>query len=82
MTKLDDLKALAAFVRAHGERVRRARAMALLQIRDKHVFKKVVDANPAMKHKLRGEGQSKYLTTVIFSLLPAAARCATNGEEK
>ena len=73
-------KALAAFVRRHGARVRRAEAMILLAIRSKELFKKVVDANPKMKHKLRGEGQTKYLTTVIFNLLPAAARCAINGE--
>lgn len=59
-----------AFVAEHGARVRRTEAMALLGIRDKHTFTKVVDANPQMRHKLPGEGQAKYLTSVIFELLP------------
>ena len=77
----DEQKVLAAFIKVHGLRLRRAQAMALLQIRDKAAFKKVVDANPGMRHKLSGEGQTRYLTAVVFGLLPAAARCATNGEE-
>ena len=78
-------KGLAAFVQTHGSRVRRREAMALLGIRDKHVFQKVVDANPDLAHKLTGEGQTKYLTAVVFRLLgeirPAAnsSRCATRG---
>ena len=75
--------ALAAYVQTHGTRVRRKAAMALLCIHDKHVFQKVVDANPDLIHKLPGEGQTKYLTAVIFRLVSArpgsAARCSTKG---
>ena len=74
-------RALVKFTARHGLRVRRQEAMQLLNIKDKCVFKKVVDANPAIKHSLLGEGQTKYLTTVIFDLLPSAVRCATCGEE-
>lgn len=76
---MNEMKGLESFVERHGARVRRAEAMQLLQIHDKRVFKKVVDANPQMKHRLRGEGQTKYLTSAIWHLLPATARCATNG---
>ena len=68
-------------MKEHGARVRRRQAMRLLSIRDAALFKKVVDANPDLKHKLNGEGQTKYLTAVIFRLT-SAARCATSGEEK
>ena len=68
------------FQKDHGIRVRRAEAMALLGHKDKAVFKKVVDANPAMKHRLGGEGQDKYLTSVIYDLL-YPARCASRLEE-
>lgn len=81
MTKIDEQKLLAAFIREHGSRVRRTKAMMILGIQDSRTFKKVVDANPGMCHRLNGEGQTRYLTAVIFGLLPAAARCATNGEE-
>lgn len=83
--------ALNAFVARHGARVRRSQAMGLLGIRDGDVFKKVVDANPELKHKLTGEGQTKYLTSVIFGLVgtpgegtrpTSAARCATSGGDK
>lgn len=72
---------LNAFVRRHGARVRRAAAMELLDIADSHTFAKVVDANPDLVHKLPGERQAKYVTAVIYRLLPAASRCATCGEE-
>ena len=72
---------LRAFVERHSLRVRRAEAMKLLTIRNKHVFEKFVDAHPELAHKLEGEGQCKYLTEVIWLHLPTAARCATrNGE--
>ena len=62
---------LAQLVAVHGSRVRRRTAMELLGIRDKEVFKKVVDANPAMKHKLNGEQQTRYRTDAIWELLQA-----------
>lgn len=73
--------ARAAFVQAHGARVRRATAMKLLGIEDGRTFKKVVDVNPGIVHKLKGEGQPKYLTAEIFGLLPVSAWCATGGQE-
>lgn len=50
-------------------RVPRSRAMELLSITSERVFAKVVDANPGMKHKLKGEKRCKYLTAVIAELL-------------
>lgn len=65
-------------------RVRRAVAMQLLCIENDDTFKKVVDANPGLAHKLPGETESKYLTEVIAKLLQPtdSSRCATRGEEK
>lgn len=51
-------------------RVPRRRAMELLSIDDERVFAKVVDANPSLRHKLKGEKRCKYLTAVIAELLP------------
>lgn len=70
-----------AFVRIYGRRVRRANAMQLLNIEDARTWKKVVDANPQLANKLKGESQPKYLTTEIFALLPISAWCATGGED-
>jgi len=76
----EDRRALAKFQREHGARVRRATAMALLDIADKETFKKVVDAHPQLKHRLPGERQDKYVTAIIFLLRPIPSRCATGGE--
>lgn len=67
---------LREYVRAHGARVSRGLAMTLLCITDSHTFRKVVDANPALAHRLPGEGRSKYSTAEIHRLLAARARCA------
>lgn len=75
-------RALAALVARHGVRVRAGVAMQLLCIADHETFRKVVDANPKLKHCLPGESQPKYLTAEIFALLPAAAWCGTVGQEK
>lgn len=56
-------------------RVTRHVAMELLCIDDSRTFKKVVDANPEIKHTLPGEKRAKYLTSVIVRLLDP--RCAT-----
>ncbi len=74
-------QALAAFLRANGQRVRRATAMQLLCIESEQTFKKVVDANPGLVHRLKGETQPKYVTAEIFRLLPISAWCATDGED-
>lgn len=67
-------------------RVTRHVAMELLCIDDSRTFKKVVDANPEIKHTLPGEKRAKYLTSVIATLmrpagetpaLPGKTRCAT-----
>ena len=73
--------ALLRFSHRHGARVRRAEAKLILGIRDNKTFRKVVDANPHLRHRIPGEDQDKYLTAVLFLLLPAPARCATRGEE-
>lgn len=74
--------AVAAFQREHGARVRRAEAMRLLDIADERTFNKVVDATPHLRHRLPGESQDKYVTSVIYFLRPDISRCATSGEEK
>lgn len=74
---------LGEFQREHGARVRRAEAMRLLGIVDKQAFRKVVDANPTLRHRLNGEAQDRYLTAAIHALLyTAPARCATRGEAR
>ena len=61
-------------------RVSRKRAMELLCIQDKRVFSKVVDANPDIVHKLKGETRAKYLTSVIARLLsPRQSGLQSNG---
>lgn len=70
---------LAAFQREHGLRVRRAEAMALLDIKTNLLFQKVVDANPGLAHRVPGEKQDKYVTAVIYALRPAS-RCVACGE--
>jgi hypothetical protein len=50
-------------------RVGRKRAMQLLSIPSGKIFAKVVDANPDLVHKLKGEQRAKYLTSVIARLL-------------
>lgn len=74
--------AVAAFQREHGVRVPRAVAMALLSIADHETFNKVVDATPALRHRLPGESRDKYVTAVIYQLRPEFSRCATRGEAK
>ena len=44
-------------------------ARELLGIRDKGVFRKVVDAHPQLVHKLAGEVRPKYLTRELQALL-------------
>lgn len=63
-------------------RVRRAVAMRLLCIENDDLFKKVVDATPGLAHKLPGETNAKYLTSVIAKMLSPndSSRCATEGE--
>ena len=70
-----------AFVARHGVRVRAGVAMQILCIADPETFRKVVDANPQLRHCLPGEAQPKYLTAEIFALLPTAAWCGTPGQE-
>jgi hypothetical protein len=59
-------------------RVTRHVAMELLCIDDPRVFRKVIDANPDLAHRLPGEKKAKYLRAVIDRLLqPENSRCAT-----
>jgi hypothetical protein len=73
------MNTLLEFQQAHGLRVRRAVAMALLDVSDERTFRKIVDANPELAHRIPGESQDRYVTSVIYRLLPTA-RCATRGE--
>ena len=50
-------------------RVSRAVAMELLCIKGAAHFRKVVDANPQMVHRLAGETRARYRTAIIFGLL-------------
>jgi hypothetical protein len=61
---------LEEFIRQHGARVRRAEAMWLLGITRADVFRKLVDARPDLRHRLPGERQDKYVSAVIYELLP------------
>lgn len=55
-------------------RVTRAVAMELLCVNTDRAFKKVVDANPRLRHKLPGETRWRYLREEIARLLsPNAA---------
>lgn len=74
-------RARAELVAKHGVRVRAGVAMQILCIADHETFRKVVDANPQLKHCLPGEAQPKYLTAEIFALLPTAAWCGATGQE-
>jgi hypothetical protein len=59
-------------------RVQARRAMELLSVRTWATFRKVVDANPDLVHRLPGESRARYSTAVIASLL---ARRASPGED-
>lgn len=68
-------------------RVTRHVAMELLCIDDPRVFRKVIDANPDLAHRLPGEKKAKYLLAIIARLLEPEncnSRCATGtgGEKK
>jgi hypothetical protein len=54
-------------------RVGRREAMALLCVADSRTFKKVVDANPKLKHRLPGETRWRYLRVEIVRLLSPTA---------
>lgn len=61
-------------------RVSRHVAMELLCVDDGRVFRKIVDANPNLAHRLPGEKRAKYLLSVIIRLLQPD-RCATGALE-
>jgi hypothetical protein len=61
-------------------RVTRHVAMELLCIVDPRVFRKVIDANPDLAHRLPGEKKAKYLLAIIARLMEpenCESRCAT-----
>lgn len=72
---------LSEYLAKHGARVRRGEAMAMLSVESEKVWQNVLDANPQLKHRLPGEGQSKYSTAEIFRLLPERNRGAAGVEE-
>jgi hypothetical protein len=45
-------------------------AMTFLGIKDRRTWRKVIDANPAMVHRLPGEDRPKYLTGELKKLIP------------
>ena len=50
-------------------RVNAKTAMAMLGVATKETFRKVVDANPQLVHRLPGEVRRKYLTREISKLM-------------
>jgi hypothetical protein len=58
-------------------RVTRAVAMRAFDVRDDETFKKIVDANPNLVHRLPGEIRMMFRSTEIVRLL---SRCAALGE--
>lgn len=62
-------------------RITSGEAMQLLGIKAKATWRKVVDANPHLAHKLPGEVRAKYLTAAVLALLPASG-VRTLGEDK
>lgn len=63
-------------------RVARALAKKLLSCDNERTFKKVVDANPQLKHRLPGETRFKYLTDEIRKLLaPKPTVCDPRGRK-
>lgn len=50
-------------------RVNAAVARAYLGITDREVWRKVVDANPQLVHRIPGEVRAKYLTSELQKLL-------------
>lgn len=67
---------LTEYIKLHGCRVRRGDAMRMLCIIDDRTWQKVLDANPQLRHRLRGERQFKYVTAEIFRLLPASQQAS------
>lgn len=62
-------------------RISSGAAMELLGIKSKVTWRKVIDANPHLAHKLPGEVRPKYLTSAVLALLPASG-VRTLGEDK
>lgn len=57
-------------------RLTRREAMELLGIKCQRTFRKVVDANPQVCHRLAGETRGRYLRVELEKLL----RCGVPGE--
>lgn len=51
------------------ERVNAKTAMAILNVKSRNVFRKIVDANPLVVHRIAGEVRPKYLTRQLLLLL-------------
>jgi len=62
-------------------RVTRQVAMQLLCVTSKRTFKKVVDANPQLRHRLPGEVRYKYLRDEIAKLLTRPTVCDPRGRK-
>jgi uncharacterized protein (DUF1697 family) len=60
-------------------RVSAATARQILAVRSTRVWRKIVDANPQLVHRLAGETRHHYVTLELFKLLDVA-RCAAQGE--
>ena len=57
----------------HPARVSRATAMEILCIHTQTVFAKVVDSNPQIIHRLKGETRNRYLRDELAKLLTSKA---------
>lgn len=55
-------------------RVNAKRAREILSVVSSNLFRKIVDANPQLVHRLPGEVRPKYLTSELLALLKKATR--------
>ena len=63
-------------------RVNAKTACLILSITHKSVFRKVVDANPQVVHRLPGEVRPKYLTCELLALLRPAHGMRALGDKR
>jgi hypothetical protein len=57
-------------------------AREVLGIADKETFRKVVDANPQVVHRLAGEVRPKYLTRELLALLRSVPGVRALGDNR
>jgi hypothetical protein len=63
-------------------RVDRHTARKLLAVNDDRTFRKIIDANPHIVHRIPGEVRAKYLTRELLALLPPVPGVRTLGDKR